>query len=412
MKILLHPSADSGLMLFSRMCAALLLLVGCTALAGWVFDLHTLRVSIAFLTPFNAETAIALILAGISLLCSNPDTPYPLINRIGMVFSGGLVLLGVVTLLEYALGMETSITQILSAGRSPEISSTEAVPMEPAAAVNFILSGAALFIQTGTFRKETLAQSFALGSVCLSGITLIGHLYGVFTFDHLGPYVSVTLLPALATLVLALGILCSDPSGGIMQTLSSGALGGVMLRRILPFAVLVPILLGWLRLQGERAGFYGPELGVALFAISNVMILAILLWRNASYINGVDIERKQAVLDFRDKQDRYRILFESIPLPMWVYDIKSLAFLEINDAAIRQYGYTREEFLSMKILDIRPEEETSAAVTGSPSGASPAGISKHRKKDGSIIEVEVTSRDFNFGATPARIVLAARITRE
>ena len=56
-------------------------------------------------------------------------------------------------------------------------------------------------------------------------------------------------------------------------------------------------------------------------------------------------------------EQRYRLLFERHPLPMWVYDAQTLRFLAVNDAAVRHYGYSREEFLAMAITDIRPAEE-------------------------------------------------------
>ena len=64
--------------------------------------------------------------------------------------------------------------------------------------------------------------------------------------------------------------------------------------------------------------------------------------------------RRQAL---KDSERRYRTLFESNPHPMWVYDVESLKFLTVNDAAVAHYGYSREEFLAMTIMDIRPVED-------------------------------------------------------
>jgi PAS domain S-box-containing protein len=93
--------------------------------------------------------------------------------------------------------------------------------------------------------------------------------------------------------------------------------------------------------------------------------------------------------------ERYHALFERHPLPMWVYDPATLAFLDVNEAAVRHYGYTRTEFLAMTIADIRPVEDLPALYASVQAGASlpydHAGIWRHRKKDGAIIEVEVTS---------------------
>ncbi|MDB6109690.1 MAG: hypothetical protein JWR69_1440, partial [Pedosphaera sp.] len=107
-------------------------------------------------------------------------------------------------------------------------------------------------------------------------------------------------------------------------------------------------------------------------------------------------------------EDQYRILFHRNPLPMWVYDVQTLAFLAVNEAALRHYGYSREEFLSMTILDIRPPEEVprlKEILPGSPAEPDPrnSGVWRHRKKDGTIIEVEVWSEALPFAGHNARL---------
>jgi PAS domain S-box-containing protein len=112
-------------------------------------------------------------------------------------------------------------------------------------------------------------------------------------------------------------------------------------------------------------------------------------------------------------EKRYRLLFESNPLAMWVYDTETLEFLEVNNAAMRQYGFSREEFLSMTIKDIRPPEEVPALMDDLSRISYPLGDSKtwrHKRKDGSEIDVEITAHSFDFSGRPARLVLAADVT--
>ncbi len=124
-------------------------------------------------------------------------------------------------------------------------------------------------------------------------------------------------------------------------------------------------------------------------------------------------ERQRAERALREGEERYRQLFESHPHPMWVYDVETLRFLAVNDAAIKHYGYSREEFLSMTIEDIRPPEEVPAmlrAVAGH-SDATPSGVWKHRKKDGTLADVEISSHDLAFTERAARLVLAVDVTQ-
>ncbi len=126
-------------------------------------------------------------------------------------------------------------------------------------------------------------------------------------------------------------------------------------------------------------------------------------------------ERKRAEETLKEREEQYRYLFESNPNPMWVYDLETLAFLAINNAAVSRYGYSREEFLGMTIKDIRPTEDVPALlenVSKVTEGIDEAGIWRHRKKDGTIISVKITSHTMLFDGRRCEIVLAHDVTRE
>ena len=121
------------------------------------------------------------------------------------------------------------------------------------------------------------------------------------------------------------------------------------------------------------------------------------------------VERSKTEAKLRESQERYRLLFESIPQPILVYDEETLAFLAVNEAAIKTYGYSREEFLSMKIEDIRSKEAVPALLVKTPTGDGEPLISspwRHRRRDNSVIYVELTSHALKFNGSRARLVIA------
>ena len=110
---------------------------------------------------------------------------------------------------------------------------------------------------------------------------------------------------------------------------------------------------------------------------------------------------------------RYRQLFESSPLPLWVYDLETLRFLDVNEVACAKYGYTRDEFLAMTILDIRPVEDTKAVVDSvreTPASTFSSGIWRHRLKSGQIINVGIASHEMTFMGRATRFVCPIDVT--
>ena len=123
--------------------------------------------------------------------------------------------------------------------------------------------------------------------------------------------------------------------------------------------------------------------------------------------------RKQIEQAMRESEEQYRLLFESNPHAMWVYDLETLRFLAVNDAAVEQYGYSQEEFLSLTLAEIRPPEDVpilqDVLARRSAPLARPAKW-RHRKKNGDVITVEITAHQLNFSGRRAELVMAIDIT--
>ncbi len=124
-------------------------------------------------------------------------------------------------------------------------------------------------------------------------------------------------------------------------------------------------------------------------------------------------DQKRVEEALRGSERSYRLLFESNPNPMWVFDRGTLEFLEVNDLAVEHYGFSREEFLSMTILDIRPVEERARVLENlakAKDDLRESSLFRHRKQDGKIILVEISSHAIDWGGRRARVVLATDVT--
>jgi PAS domain S-box-containing protein len=124
-------------------------------------------------------------------------------------------------------------------------------------------------------------------------------------------------------------------------------------------------------------------------------------------------ERKRFEEALRDSEERYRLLFESTPQPIWVYNEDTLAFLAVNEAATRTYGYSRDEFLSMTIDDIRPQEDIPTLMIKNAEDANELVISspwRHRTRTGKTIYVEMSSHPVVFDGKNSKLVIVNDVT--
>lgn len=139
---------------------------------------------------------------------------------------------------------------------------------------------------------------------------------------------------------------------------------------------------------------------------------------------GIDISERVAAqqllqdtaTELSVSEKKYRLLFESNPLPLWIYSKESLRFIAVNNAAIEHYGYSKAEFLKMTLKDIRPEEDIPLLMESlsndDRAGKNENKVWSHYKKDGSLIQVEIRSHDTIFNNEPVRLALVIDVTEK
>jgi PAS domain S-box-containing protein len=157
-------------------------------------------------------------------------------------------------------------------------------------------------------------------------------------------------------------------------------------------------------------GLKSLSLGISDYILKDELT-SVNLYKSILY----SLERKRTITALEQSKQRYSELFHLSPLPMWVFDLETLHFLDVNKAAIRNYGYTLEEFLSMTLKDIRPQEEIPMLETVLNKNLEYSyhrGIFSHIKKDGQIIKVDIQSNLIEFNGKQAKVTIATDITEK
>ncbi|GET41025.1 PAS domain S-box protein [Microseira wollei] len=327
----------------SAATSAFAIFIACLVLVGWGLDIAILKSVFPGAATMKANTAVCFILAGVSLWLTgrgggdagmgrrgeSPQiVPRPqkktlrrywvLVAQICAIASATLAIL---TLSQYLFGWNLGIDELLFRDSPLSPATLQPGRMGLNTAINFSLVGGALWLlhkgESESGQKDNLillAQGLSLVAILIALQAIVGYAYKVEVFYQLSAYsTSMALHTAVTFLVLGVGVLFARPQRGLMKTIVSDLNGGIVARRMIPSAIALPLILGWIILQGQQANYYDPAFGISLLAVLMCAIYIALIWRNAAFLNQLDGKRFRAEAAVRESEARYSILAENVP---------------------------------------------------------------------------------------------------
>jgi PAS domain S-box-containing protein len=344
-----NPAFDRYADRLQRATAAWCALVGSAVLViGWGFGVNWLKTVLPGAPYMRVNAAIGLVIVGAALWSKGSQ------RHFSAVAGGCVALIGVLTFIEYAFGVNLHVDELAIGDRMPPVRGWPPGRMALTTAICFSLLGSGLAL-SGYRRTISAIQWLAIPVAGLSLAALIGYLYGVPNIYGLACYMNMPVHVALTLLVAAIALLFASPQHGVMRNIMSRGPGGAIARRLLPAAILVPPLLGWLRWRGQQLGYYDTAFGLSIFAAANVFVFTVLIWLNAGILNRSDDRRKQAMRDLRASEEQFRALFEFTPDAMIVTDEEGRLIL-INAQAEALFGYVRADLLGEPVEKLIPHE--------------------------------------------------------
>ncbi len=313
-----NPRVVSSLKSMSQASGTTAIFVGCLVLVGWSFEIATLKSVLPGLGTMKANTALAFILAGVSVRLLKKEQASQRTRRIAHVCAFTVALLGLLTLSEYLFGWDLGIDQLLFQKSLEAVATSNPGRMAPATAINFLALGLALMLLDTRYSQWPI-QLLTLAAALIALIPLIGYVYGLHFLYTMSLYSNAAVHTWATFAVLCVGLLFARPERGLMAICTSDSAAGVMVRRLLPPVILTPAALGWLILTGQHAGLYGTEMGLSLLLVSSILFPAALILWNAASLYQMEAVRKQA--ERRVKENTAQIVAINKELESFSYSV-------------------------------------------------------------------------------------------
>ncbi|MEO8637334.1 MAG: ATP-binding protein [Candidatus Taylorbacteria bacterium] len=271
----------------SRIFAVIPIVIGVFVLVGWAFDNAILKSVLPGLVAMKANTAVVFILIGLALFLLNKKNGEK--SSASRILLYTTLILSLLTLLEYLLHANFGIDQLLFTEPSGTIGTVYPGRMAPITTIIFSLLAIAILIgESG--KNVGKSQLLILGALLLSTMSAIGYAYGSQPLYEIVGLTQIALHTAVAFIFASLSALFLYPNRGLIKNITNNSSGGVMARRSLTAFVIFLPLIGWLRLLGQRAGYYDLEFGLSLMVIISIGVLSFIIFYNARLIDAVNAE--------------------------------------------------------------------------------------------------------------------------
>src|SRR5262244_1336237 len=302
----------SSLEALSRASSCLIAVVGLAVLLGWHFEIELLRAGLPGRTPVNPATALALLLAACALWMHHqargrPDSAP--VRWLATIAASLVIALGVITLTGYFIGHNLRVDQVVYGA---QLAGNRVAPNTGFA---LLLIGVALWLLNSPRPlRRAFEQPVALFPIGIALISLLGYAYSAEGMYGLGELQRMALPTAASLFVLGMGILCARPDCGFVSVIVSDHAGGVLARRMLPVAILVPAGLGWLTLSGQRAALFSEPLGFAIAAAVIIFAFVAFIATTARSLSRADRVRKASERHLAAQNVTTWVLVESATL--------------------------------------------------------------------------------------------------
>jgi two-component system cell cycle sensor histidine kinase/response regulator CckA len=348
----------------SRVAGKVAVTVGLLVLIGWFFNIETLkRVSPRFVA-MNPVTAICFVLIGTAFECRRPTKTSTWAGAVGIVLALLVAFAGTLKVGSYLLGWPFRFDALLFGLTLEEVAQRIPNQMAPNAALNFVCLGLALCVIDARPRRFPLSHILVLFVNATALLAMIGYAYGVTQFTRVSlVFIPMALPGAFAFFVLSIGILLLRPDTAFARIFAVSSSARTVALRLLPSAIIFIFLIGWLRLYGERNGYYPGAIGTAGFVVIMIFGVIALSWWTVASVHRAEKARAAVELGLARSRAELQASVRNLELLMnhaseLICSIDdSGRVISLNAASVPLLGAEPEQMIGSSFADfVHPDD--------------------------------------------------------
>lgn len=327
-----------------HICAATAVAASLAVLFGWAAGFDLLKTVLPGYPEMKPAGAGGFLLLALGLSLTR--------FRWVPVATGTIVVAaGIVVLAAYAFHLSSGIDSALIPNLSPE---SNASKISPISAFSFIFLGVAMIlVWSGRFSQ--VSGGLVVLAMMATYAAVIGHLYHADTFYGFSGFNGMPLHTAFLFLVIGTGLLLRNREFGLIKLITSDSLGGAAARRLIPFVILIPTLIGWLSVMGQDRGFYDTGFGSAMSSLTLVVLMLTTVLIYSRTMHRADENRRAAEAELAEQEMRYRELFDYSQGLICIHDLEG-RLTTVNRASLQLLGYGQDEMLGRNLREFVPAE--------------------------------------------------------
>jgi PAS domain S-box-containing protein len=380
---------------FSRLAIILVSIISISTLLGWMTGIDVLKSIYPHFTAMRVVTAVCFLFSAAALVFIKNRSAGGWQIKVSRIFSAAVSIIGLLTVICYLVELQNGHEWAWVHNAFLDFLHVPTDRMAIITAIVFSIFGFILILLGIDSRQAAnMGHALLLPIAILTYLMLVGYIFNVKVFYE-WLQIAVALNTVIAFCFLCIASFCIYPESWLMKVFTGDESGAIMARRLLPAFLTLPIIIGWLRIQGERRDVFGSDFGVALVAVTYAICFLGLVWFIARSVNHTDQIRLQAQEALQESEVRYRLLFTQAAVGIKRLDVEG-RMLEVNDKLCDILGYSRPELLLLSLANVTHPDDLAGEqvqleklLAGQIDNYS---IEKRcLRKDGSVIWVKVTS---------------------